>query len=215
MECVECKPRSPGSAGKNRKIRSDGFIPAVVYGGGEVPLHISVPETAVERGNKSFYSTPLQFKVGGKTMKVLPKEVQLHPVTGAFLHLDFVRLVKGIVKAQIPLQILNGSISKGVRAGGVVTLVQKTVFMSCPSDKIPQLLSVDVKELDVNECIRISQLQIPEGCALFGVPHQPVVIVTGSIKAEEDKVEEAEKPEEGEADEDNTTSEKEKPEEAK
>ena len=180
---MEARTRVRFTTGENNRMRAAGWVPGILYGGGEEPVHISVPEASMTRGNRHFYTTPVELEMDGGAVKALPKEVQLHPVTGAFLHVDFIRLLPGSkVKVKVPVELLNASTSKGAKLGGVVTLLQRQVLTSCPGDKIPSSIEVDVKNLNLGESVRMSQLSLPNGCVALGVPHQPVASVTGSAK---------------------------------
>ena len=94
---MDVLPRQARGKGGARALRREGRMPAIIYGGGGEPLCVSIDHSLLERelGRRGFFARLYDLKVGGDTIRVLPREVQLHPVSDAPLHIDFIRYVAG------------------------------------------------------------------------------------------------------------------------
>jgi large subunit ribosomal protein L25 len=157
-------------AGKGKgpafQARSKGLIPGVVYGGKGEPQNVAVDgrtlERVVEAGH--FLTTLFMLDLGGKKTRVIPREVQLDPVSDRPVHVDFMRLAEGAsVRLEIPVHFNGQETSPGLKKGGVLNIVRHTIALICPAEKIPNTIEVDVSGLDINESIHISALTLPEG----------------------------------------------------
>jgi large subunit ribosomal protein L25 len=103
-------------------------------------------------------------EVGGKAVRVLPKDVALHPVTDRPLHADFLRLAKDAsIHVEVPVVFINEEDSPGLKRGGVLNVVRHELELICESDKIPDDIRIDVTGLDVGDSIHISQVSLPAG----------------------------------------------------
>ena len=119
-------------------------------------------ERHVEAGH--FLTTLLVLDNAGKKTRVIPREVQLDPVSDRPVHVDFLRLAEGAtVRLDIPVVFHGQDVSPGLKKGGVLNIVRHEMPLSCPADKIPNTIDVDVSKLDINESIHISHLALPEG----------------------------------------------------
>ena len=119
-------------------------------------------ERHVEAGH--FLTTLLMLDIGGKKTRVIPREVQLDPVSDRPVHVDFMRLAEGTtVRLEIPVHFNGGDVSPGLKKGGVLNIVRHSIGLICPADKIPNTIEVDVSRLDINESIHINALTLPDG----------------------------------------------------
>ena len=102
--------------------------------------------------------------VGDKTYRVLAREVQLDPVTEALLHIDFLRLAAdSTVNVDVPVVFLNEEESPGIKRGGVLNVVRRTVELVCRADAIPTSVEADIGELDIGDSVKINAVSLPEG----------------------------------------------------
>ena len=125
----------------------------------------SLDYRAVERRylTGSFLSTPLDLSVDGEVVRVLPKQVQLHPVRDDLLHVDFLRLDKGaVIAVEVPVHFLNEEESPGLKRGGVLNVVRHTVELNCPADAIPEFIEVNLTGAEIGDSIHISAVQLPD-----------------------------------------------------
>jgi large subunit ribosomal protein L25 len=152
--------------GANRSLRRSGRVPAVVYGDDAPQEMISLEGRELRRAlhNPRFFSTLCSLQVNGKAVRVLPREVQLHPVSEEPLHIDFVRVGRhATVTVTVPVVFANEDISRGLKRGGVLNIVRREVELLCPVDAIPQEITVDLKDADIHDSLHISQVSLPEG----------------------------------------------------
>jgi len=158
--------RERAGKGASRELRREGRVPAVIYGGKEEPTPIHVEERALQRqlGTGHFMNSIVMIEVGGKTVRALPKDVALHPVTDRPLHADFLRLARDAkIQVAVPVVFVNEDASPGLKKGGVLNVVRHDLELVCESDKIPDEIALDVTGLDIGDSIHISQVSLPAG----------------------------------------------------
>ncbi len=122
FELIELKATARERVGKGaaRQARRDGQIPAVIYGGNKPPTPISLDhhELAQQVKKGHFTSTVVEVSLGGKKEKVIPRDIQLHPVRDTLVHVDLLRIgADGVIRAAIPVRFLNEANSPGLKRG--------------------------------------------------------------------------------------------------
>ena len=160
--------RERAGKGASRALRREGRIPAVIYGGKEEPTTIHVEEKELVRQLMTghFMNSIVNIEVGGETIRTLPKDVALHPVTDRPTHADFFRLSKDAkVDVSVPVIFINEEKSPGLKKGGVLNVVRHELELVCAADKIPAEIEIDVTGKDVGDSIHISEVNLPEGSA--------------------------------------------------
>ena len=158
--------RERAGKGASRELRREGRVPAVIYGGKEDPLaiHLEAKELVRQMGTGHFMNSIVMIDVGGKSVRTLPKDVALHPVTDRPLHADFLRLSKDDkIQVAVPVVFVNEEDSPGLKKGGVLNVVRHELELVCESDKIPDDIQIDVTGLDIGDSIHISQVALPAG----------------------------------------------------
>jgi large subunit ribosomal protein L25 len=164
----ELKVEARGATGKGPafQARSKGQIPGVIYGGDQAPQNVAVDTRTLERHVEAghFLTTLFMLDIAGKKTRVIPREVQLDPVSDRPVHVDFMRLAEGAtVRLEIPVHFNGGDVSPGLKKGGVLNIVRHSIGLICPAEKIPNTIEVDVAKLDINESVHINDLTLPEG----------------------------------------------------
>jgi large subunit ribosomal protein L25 len=152
--------------GAAREARRNDFVPGVIYGGSEAPLNINVKfNELLKRLNAGrFMSTLINLTVEGKTTQVICRDIQKHIVKDLPTHLDFMRLSKTArIKLFIPVVFNNQDICKGIKRGGVLTVVRPEVELLVNAMEIPSALEVDIKDFEVGDTITISNIVLPSG----------------------------------------------------
>tara|TARA_Y100001970_G_C14032710_1_gene749459 strand:+ start:104 stop:775 length:672 start_codon:yes stop_codon:yes gene_type:complete len=153
-------------AGSTFSLLNKGMVPGIVYGKGTEPTKIAFENKVLQKimHSGSFYSTILDIDINGQTEKVLPKQLQYHPVTDKLIHFDFLR-VQGDTKVtvEIPVEFLNQDICPGLKKGGVLNLVRREVELSCNANNIPDKLKFDLVNSEIGDSIKISNIDLPEG----------------------------------------------------
>ena len=148
------------------QARLKGLIPGIVYGGATDPQAVNVDFRTLERHVEagSFLTTLFMLDVAGKKTRVIPRQVQLDPVSDRPVHVDFMRLAEGAtVRLEIPVHFKGQGESPGLKKGGVLNVVRHEIDLICSADAIPNSIDVDVSKLDINETIHISALTLPGG----------------------------------------------------
>ena len=163
---LAAEPREGVGKGANRSLRRAGRVPGVVYGDKAAQELISLEARELRRAvhTPRFFSTLCNLEVNGNAIRVLPREVQLHPVTDEPLHVDFVRVGRGTtIAVTVPVAFVNEDVSRGLKRGGVLNVVRREVELLCPADAIPREITLDLKDADINDSLHISQVILPEG----------------------------------------------------
>jgi len=158
--------RDAAGKGPARALRRSGRVPAVIYGESKDQEMVSLEARALRRqlGNPRFFSSLCGLEVNGQTVRVLPRDVQVHPVTDDPLHADFVRVSAGAtIEVEVPVVFVNEDISPGLKRGGVLNIVRREVALACPADAIPGEITVNLKAFDIGDSVHISHIALPEG----------------------------------------------------
>jgi large subunit ribosomal protein L25 len=182
--------RETHGKGASRRLRHDGKVPAILYGGHleARALVLSHQKLAIMLENERFYSTILNLRVGDQTQAAILKDVQRHPFKNAILHIDFQRVEDNEkIRISIPLHFKGAAVSPGVKSqGGIVSHMRNDVVVSCLPKDLPEFIEVDISGLSLNESIHLSQLKIPEGVQLVDLAKEDsAVVAIHSPRAEE------------------------------
>ncbi len=152
--------------GAARSIRRQGHVPAVIYGGNQPPISISLDEREITTriGGGGFLTTVANIAVNGETITTLPRDWQRDPVSDKPLHVDFLRVVPGsTITVDVPVTFVNEAASPGIRRGGVLNVVRHRVSVVCRVDAIPERLTGDLTGLEIGDSLHISKVAMPEG----------------------------------------------------
>ncbi len=167
MKTLAATVRSGTGKGAARSVRREGRIPAVVYGGGEAPLPISLDKKVTTQlifaGH--FLTTIFELEIDGKKERAIPRDYQLDVVHDFPVHVDFLRLKPGSrLKVNVPVHFTNHEASPGLKRGGALNIVYHSVEMYVPADNIPEAITADLTGMEFNDSLHISQIPLPEGC---------------------------------------------------
>ena len=194
----------------SRQLRRAGSVPAVIYGGEEDPIRISILEKDIAKAAEipGFATQILNINISGEEQNVILKELQRHPATQRVLHADLQRVNPDTkISISVPVRFLNEDICMGVKMhGGAISRLINNIDITCLASNLPEYLEVDVAELDVGDSVFLSALNLPEGVeipslALGEDRDQAVVSITEAkvLDIEPEVVEEEGDGEEGEA----------------
>jgi large subunit ribosomal protein L25 len=142
------------------------LIPGIVYGGSADPVPVQVDEHTLLRMHNTgaFLQTLVMLEIGSQKTRVIPRAVQLDPVTDRPVHVDFMRLTPGgTISLDIPVHFRGHENSPGLKRGGVLNVVRHEVAMLCPVDNIPEYIEGDLSGLDIGNSLHISAFALPEG----------------------------------------------------
>lgn len=189
MPTVQAKSRNTHGKSAARRLRSEGSVPAVVYGKGITASSVALAPKdvlavlATEKGQ----NTVIEMTVDGAKSLVMIKEFSVHPVKRSLVHVDLVEVkLDRPVDVQIPLFTHGKAV--GVTAGGLLRQVFRTLPVRCTPDKIPAKLDVDVTELALGDAISTAEVKVPEGVSILLPSEQTIVAV---VAPEKDRTEDA------------------------
>ena len=166
MSILKATKRTTASTGQINKLRTDGFVPAVLYGGKENNINLSLKKLHLNDllKTETFMSKVFDLDIDGQSEKALPREVSYDPISDEPIHVDFIRIVKGSkIILEIPVKFINTEKSPGLKKGGVLNIVRRKVELKCPTENIPDEIIVDLNNTEINTRLKISSVKLPEG----------------------------------------------------
>ena len=163
MNSLEANIRDNSTKGQLNAVRKNGDVPAIIYGGKDQNQKVSISKKLlkilIEKEN--FLSNIITLNVNGKTQNVLPREVKYHILSDEPTHVDFLIVLPGVkIKIEVPVNFINHEKSPGLKRGGVLNIVRRKVELKCPSEKIPENLTIDLDGVDIGESFKISSIKL-------------------------------------------------------
>lgn len=201
-----CEPRKNTGTGGARAARREGWIPAVLYGGGADPVAINLKSNEI---NKAYLSGRLlahlaKIDVPGEDgqQPVIARDVQVHPVKGFPVHVDLMRVdEKTRINVDVSVRFINEEQSPGLKKGGVLNVVRHAVEVYAPATAIPEVFEIDVTGLDVGDGIHASSINLPAGVT-FMITDRDFTIATiaapSALRSSDDDADASAESEEGE-----------------
>jgi len=179
------KKRAGAVKSEINAIRREGNIPAVLYGSGHAPEKIVVPGVEFQAilrqlklKNSQLATTVFELHVDGKTVQALIKDIQYHPASYAIEHIDFFLLHKAKpVTLNVPIQIHGAADCPGIKLGGTLRQVIRTLKVSCLPDHIPTEFHLDVRDLGLAQSKRLSDIAIPAHVRPLAQMNEVAVVV--------------------------------------
>jgi large subunit ribosomal protein L25 len=205
LELIELKTniRTTTGNGPARRLRQKGQIPAVLYGPGTESVLLSVNISDIDRILKkgrigqALLNLVILNNEETSTRTVMVKELQHHPVSRDFLHIDFYEVAMDR-KIMVNIPVTTIGKAKGVENGGILQIIRRELEVQCFPLDVPESIEIDITDLDVGDSIHVGDISRQSGIEFLGEENFTVVtVVTPKIEEEEEVVEEAE--EEGEA----------------
>jgi large subunit ribosomal protein L25 len=163
-------------------------VPAVIYGGKKAPENITMDMRELEKAyhTGTFLRTLFDVEVGGKKTRVIPRDVQLHPVNDRPIHVDLVRLEKGArINIEVRVNFINEEECPGLARGGALNIVRHDVELTVPVDEIPTSVDADLTGLEIGGSVHISAIKLPEGCTPTITDRDFTVATIAAAMAEE------------------------------
>lgn len=186
MEQFELKStlRSSGGKGPSRRLRSNGMVPAVLYGAHTDSILLSISakdlETCLKNTNQGH--SLIALSTDDKKRMAMIKSMQIHPVTGRFQHVDFYEVdMNRKVRAKVAV-VLKGK-AKGVEFGGMLQQIRRQIEVLCLPSEIPEVIEIDVTSLDIGDAVHAKDIQMPAGAELPDDANFTVATVLGKKSA--------------------------------
>ncbi|MBC8209518.1 MAG: 50S ribosomal protein L25/general stress protein Ctc [Gammaproteobacteria bacterium] len=203
---IHAEPRSDFGKGASRRLRKTEMVPAIVYGGKEEPVSVSLlhNEFIHQLNNEAIYTQVLSLELGKKKVDVILRDLQRHPYKHRILHADFQRVDnEHALHITVPIHFLNEDICHGVKQDGgqINHLISEVEIIAFPKD-LPEFLQLDLANLALGEVLYLSDIKCPEGVEILelthGEEHDAGVVTVNVTKAMSD--DDAEATDEVEAD---------------
>ncbi|HXV65515.1 MAG TPA: 50S ribosomal protein L25 [Vicinamibacteria bacterium] len=202
---MEAEPRSAFGKGPSRRLRAEGKVPAVLYGGGKESVPLTLDPRAVTGIIRSHggINTIFELAIKGNKGKenVMITDYQIEPVQHHLLHADLIRVAMD-KELTLDVAIELTGVAIGVKqAGGILDFITRTVEISCLPKDIPETIVADVSALDMGDYLRAADLSLPDGVKLVSEPNVVIAhVIAPKVEVEEKPAEEAaaEAPAEGE-----------------
>lgn len=167
--------RDDRGKGASRRLRRQGKVPAILYGGGRPPRALAFDHNKVlqQLDHEAFYSSILTIKVGDKTQAAILKDIQRHPAKRHILHMDMQRIVETEkIRMNVPLHFVGDQAAPGVKlGGGSVSKLMSDVEISCLPRDLPEYLEVDISHMELDDMLYLSDIKLPEGVEILELQH--------------------------------------------
>jgi len=191
-ETLKAAQRSDFGSRTSRRLRREGLVPGVVYSGGAESRAFQAPEREIRNvlgEGAALFDLEIE---GGKSVPVVVKEQQHHPVRGSLQHIDLqeVRLDEAI-QADVVIELEGTDSAPGVKGGGVLEHVTREVTVEALPTEIPDRIVADVSAMEINDTLQLSALVVPEGVTLVADDPEEVTIATLSPPRVEEEPEPA------------------------
>ena len=163
MNSIEANIRKNKTKGELNTIRNNGGVPGVIYGGKDQNENISISKKILKSSidKENFLSNIITIDIDGKKQNVLPREITYDVISDEPIHVDFLRVVPGVkIRIEVPVEFINHEKSPGLKRGGVLNIVRRKVELKCPSEKIPEKLTIDLDGVDIGESFKISYIKL-------------------------------------------------------
>jgi large subunit ribosomal protein L25 len=191
---IVARKREMQGTGPARRLRRQGRVPGVVYGGEKEPVNIELDhkDLYLNLRNERFHASILNLDLAGSKEQVLLRAVTMHPYRPQVEHVDFQRVLKNKkLHMKVPLHFVNAEKSPGVKdQGGVVSHVVNEIDITCLPDDLPEFVEVDLANLAVGNSVHARDLQLPKGVELaIGKTENPAVatVVVPQLVTEEEE----------------------------
>ena len=197
--------RTDNGKGASRRLRREGKVPAILYGGQREPRPLVLDHESLSHHleNEAIYSSILTVTVGDKSQPCVVKDIQRHPARPRVMHVDLQRVLDDVeIKVRVPVHFVGEDVAVGVKQqGGAISHHMTEIEVSCLPKHLPEFIEIDVAGLELDESITLSELTLPEGVTIPQLAQgeefdQPVVAIhrikAVVIEPEEAEAEEAE-----------------------
>lgn len=171
---LDTTTRSDFGKGASRRLRKEGLVPAIIYGGGADPVAVNLEHRVITKhlNNDAFYSAIIKLTVDGKSEKAVLRDIQHHPYKAVIMHLDFLRVKSDQeLTMHVPLHFLNEEECVGVKAGGSISKIDMEIEVACLPADLPEFIEVDVADVELGGSLHISDVKLPEGVRSIALSH--------------------------------------------
>ena len=186
---IDAIAREAQGKGASRRLRRQGLVPGIIYGGDQTPQMFATLHNKLEQHleHEAFYSHVLTVKIGDTTQKVILKDLQRHPAKPFVTHLELLRVKEtDRIKLHVPLHFINEMTAPGIKAGGKASHALTDIEISCAVKDLPEYIEVDVGQMNAGDSLHLNDLALPAGVdipALAQEGHNDTVVTVHMPKA--------------------------------
>jgi large subunit ribosomal protein L25 len=176
---LELRPREVEGSRSTRRLRREGLVPGVIYGGDGDCVPFAV-DARILRNTLAHAHAVIEVEMdGGKAQPVMVKDIQRHPVRGEVMHLDLLRVnMNKPIQAPVTLNVTGGDEAPGVVEGGILNQELREVQVEALPGDIPDTIDFDASGMEMNATVTLSELVAPSGITLLDDPETVIVTIT-------------------------------------
>ena len=190
---LDVSTRTPGHSRSTRRLRREGLVPGVVYGGGADPISFQIEDRDLRH---ALAETGAVFEVsvdGGAAEPAILKDAQRHPVRGHLMHVDFLRVdLNKPIHAAVTVELIGGEDSSGVTEGGVLQQLANELQVEARPADIPDVIQVDVSGMEINDTLTLSAVPAPSGVTFLDDLEETVIATCTPPRLQEEATDEIE-----------------------
>ncbi len=191
---IDAIARSDTGKGASRRLRCEGMVPGIIYGGGKDPQMVCTVHNklVLHLENEAFYSQILKVDVEGQSEKVVLKNLQRHPSKPFIMHFDLLRVADtDRIKMFIPFHFPGEEVAPGVKAGGMVSHNLPGTEVICQAKDLPEYIEIDISEMEIGDVVHLSEVKLPENIEIaalaYGQDHDTAVVSIHAAKVAEEE----------------------------
>lgn len=173
--------REKAGKGASRAIRRTGYIPAVIYGDKKAPEMFNMEEKVMVAllDKPGFWTHQFEINVDGQKTRTLCQDVQFDRLSDRPIHADFLRISKdAVLTMEIPLHFANEETAPGIKDGGVLNVVHRSIEVLCSADNIPEKLVLDIGAMQMGESKVAGDIELPKGVKFAHAEDADMTVVT-------------------------------------
>jgi large subunit ribosomal protein L25 len=189
---LSISPREVSNSRATRRLRRAGQVPGVLYGGGDDAVPFAVDERAL-RHALAAQGAVIDLQLDGQATPAVLKDAHRHPVRGQTLHVDFLRVRLDVaIHAVVALELTGGEDAPGTKEGGVLEHVTREINIEALPNDIPERLELDVSQMQINDTVFLSAVDVPSGVTILDDVEETVVatLTPPRLQAELDALDE-------------------------
>jgi len=189
-----CEERKTSGTSNAKFLRKQGKLPAIIYEpNNNMMISLSSKDFTNQHYKKNLLSKVLHLELNGKTLKAIPRDIQLDPLSGKPIHIDL-QLVKDdtLVNVNINTKIINPHKSPGIKKGGILNVIKRHIRCNCISNHIPDHIEIDVTGYDIGKNVHINDIKLPKGTTVIDQANFTVLTIRGRLEEGNDIKEDTE-----------------------
>jgi large subunit ribosomal protein L25 len=166
---LKAEKRMRSGKGAARAIRREGYVPGVIYGDNKDPILIKVLPNDMEvyLNQHGLFTKQFEIEVDGEKHLTMCQDLDQHVINGKLQHVDFLRISPNkIITTEIPVHVVGEEDAPGLKEGGILNVVQRSLEISCKASIIPEYIEIDISELNIGDSVHIVDVKLPEGVEL-------------------------------------------------